>query len=390
MNSIAFALRAPMRAVASVTILALLAWAFGLPAWIHHASAANVADFTSTLSDSDLGAYATSTIQWSTANGMTDGQAFTISFVDVDSNGSNFNLTNVEQDDIVNPVGITILAGPCGGTVAGQIGFTVVNTTTIRGEACGTVASSTTIGFDIGRNSSADQATNPSIAGSYVVRLAGTSTTPIADTGDTRVYIIDDVTVTATVETIFEFAIVGTASGLSVNGDVDVTTDATTATSVPFGVIGVGDTGYQMAAQELQVSTNALNGFVVTVEADQTLTAGNGATIDEFVDGTAARAPWDSPNGTLNATDEYGHWGLASDDPTPYSGFDVFDSGNYSGQFIGNPVEVFWHTQAISSSSATTQGTGTTSVAYKVEIMELQEAANDYTATLTYVATPIF
>jgi hypothetical protein len=35
-------------------------------------------------------------------------------------------------------------------------------------------------------------------------------------------------------------------------------------------------------------------------------------------------------------------------------------------------------------------GVGSTTVAYKVEITSLQEAAKDYTATLTYIATPVF
>jgi hypothetical protein len=319
---------------------------------------------------------------------MADGDDFVIQFLDPDSNGSNFNIIALADTDLTFATsGITVITTGCGAATPNTVNLSIYDATTILGDSCGAVAPGLDITINIG---GVAVPTNPANAGSYVVRLAGTSTQPTTDTGDTRVYIIDDVTVTATVETIFEFAIVGTASGLSVNGDTDVTTDATTATSVPFGVIGVGDTGYQMAAQELQVSTNARNGFVVTVEADQTLTAGNNATIEPFVDGTPALTDWISPAGDLGDDDTWGHWGLATDDPTNYTSIDVFPDDDYTGNFIGNPVEVFWYDQAISSSSATTQGTGTTSVAYKVEIMELQEAANDYTATLTYVATPIF
>jgi hypothetical protein len=35
-------------------------------------------------------------------------------------------------------------------------------------------------------------------------------------------------------------------------------------------------------------------------------------------------------------------------------------------------------------------GIGSTTVAYKVQITALQEAATDYTAQLMYIATPVF
>ena len=50
------------------------------------------------------------------------------------------------------------------------------------------------------------------------------------------------------------------------------------------------------------------------------------------------------------------------------------------------PVEVFRHDGPIENS----EDDGNATVLYKVEVTALQEAAEDYTATLTYVATPIF
>jgi hypothetical protein len=64
-----------------------------------------------------------------------------------------------------------------------------------------------------------------------------------------------------------------------------------------------------------------------------------------------------------------------------YSGGDNFVSASTT------PVEVFRHDGPTDGSVA---GEGTAQVIYKQEISALQEAANDYTATLTYVATPVF
>jgi hypothetical protein len=61
----------------------------------------------------------------------------------------------------------------------------------------------------------------------------------------------------------------------------------------------------------------------------------------------------------------------------------------YTGDFINTPVEVFYHNTPVEYSQGG-MGVGSTTVAYKVEISNLQEAAKDYQATLTYIATPVF
>jgi hypothetical protein len=143
-------------------------------------------------------------------------------------------------------------------------------------------------------------------------------------------------------------------------------------------------------AQELRVSTNAINGFAVTVQADQTLTAGNGATIDTFINGTSTSTPtsWTNPTALLANNLSWGHWGLSSDDAVLAAG-NTFGDALYVGNFVGNPVEVFYYNDPVTYAQGG-MGVGSTTVAYKVEISSLQEAANDYIATLTYIATPVF
>ena len=140
-------------------------------------------------------------------------------------------------------------------------------------------------------------------------------------------------------------------------------------------------------AQDLAVATNASNGFVVTVFADQTLTSGSGADINPFIDdaATAVPAAWQSPAGTSGTDTTYGHWGVTSEDSDLNT--DEFGTALYAGNFIGTPRQVFSHGGPADGSTA---DEGATRVGYQVEINALQEAGTDYQAVLTYVATPTF
>jgi len=382
----------PYRAIAVVTALALLAWTLGLPAWIHSAQAATFSQISDTLSDSDLGVDSAHRIQFTTTNGMTGGQNLRISF---DPTTTAFDLSSLTVNDVYVVQGATKVdaVGDCSGS-AGEM-YATINAETIDFTMCAgdTVASSTTMILDVGTTTGGNLIANPATAGSYVIQIGGDAASTAQDSGDTRVAIIDDVTVTASVDTIFTFSINAVDEGVTVNDDTDTdTTGTSTATSVPFGTVAP-NTDYLMA-QELRVSTNALNGFSVTVEADQTLTAGNNATIDEFIDGTGVSSStlWTSPGGTLGNTDEYGHWGVTSDDNV-VSGADPDLWGNgeaaYRGDFVQNPIEVFYNNTPVEYSQGG-QGVGSTTVGYRLEITNLQEAAKDYTATLTYIATPVF
>ncbi len=378
------------RATAVVTILALLAWTLGLPAWIHRAQAAGLNLISDTLSDSDLGVDAAHRIKFTTPSGFVTSQNMRISF---DPTTTAFDLTGLTVADIYIVQGATKVAaaGSCSGAASEM--YPTINAETIDFTMCApdTVASTTTFIIDIGTTTGGNLINNPASANSYVIQIAGQGATPFADSGDTRVAIIDDVTVTATVDTIFTFSINGVGAGITVNNDVTTTSGTSTATSVPFGTIAPNVP--KLMAQELRVDTNALNGFSVTVQADHTLLAGNGATIDTFIDGasTASTSVWAGPTGTMGNTNTYGHWGLTSDDNVVSSttpGKWGAGYAAYQGNFLNNPVEVFYHNTAVEQTAG--MGVGSTTVAYKVEVMELQEAAKDYTATLTYIATPVF
>ncbi|NBV76676.1 hypothetical protein EBR66_00710 [bacterium] len=203
------------------------------------------------------------------------------------------------------------------------------------------------------------------------------------NSGETRVAILSNVTVTASVDTSFTFTVAGVASGASVNGD---TTSTTTATAIGFGTLV--PTVPVIAAQDLTVTTNAVNGFSVTVQEDQNLTSANGADIDLFKDGNENVAPttWTSPTNTLGQEKTYSHLGISSEDATLTAG-DEFGTSLYAGNFGSTTRQVFYHNGPANGSTA---NIGATRVGYKIEIASLQEAANDYINRITYVATPVF
>lgn len=384
MKTFALASLRSHHAIATITILALIAWACGLPAWINQANAAAVENFSDTLSDSDLSATAQHTVSFTVPNGVNPAQTVRITF-DPDTNA--FTMGNLFVSDITETgPGATVVTS-CGVGASEMTVATGTNPDYVEFTMCAgdTVASSTALTFQIG---STNFITNPAAEGDYVVRVSGTA----ADSGDTRVYIIDDVTVSASVQTTLSFTVSGVIAATSSNSDATLTSATTTATTVPFGTVAPGIA--ETLAQDLAVTTNAQNGFSVTVEADQTLTSGNGADIDTFINGNdvASSTAWQGPANTLGSEDTYGHWGLTSEDNTlsDYGGnADYFGNGTalYVGNFVNNPVEVFYHDQP---ADGVEPNIGTTRVGYKLEIDSLQEAANDYTATIWYVATPVF
>ncbi|MCB9813873.1 hypothetical protein H6784_00500 [Candidatus Nomurabacteria bacterium] len=371
-----------LQATAATLGLAMLLWSFGLPS-LRFAEAANVTSFSDTLSDSAPSVVANHTIQFVTPTGLAAGEIISLTFpAGFTGIGA---LTAEDLDLKVNGVDQDLDDNPASGaiwnvTAAGQVIDIESGTDTVGpGE---------TVIIEIGLNASYastsdSQITNPAGLTSYEIGL----TLSNSDTGKTRVAIVDSVTVTASVDTLFTFTVNGVAAGTLVN-TADSTGGDTTATAIPFGVLDA-DTA-STAAQNIEVSTNAANGFVVTVETDHQLLSANGADIDGFRNGSYDASPvaWESPGATPGQENEYGHWGISSNDTTLTGGLsDFFSGGDNFVSASTTPVEVFRHD---GPTDGTVAGEGNADIIYMVETTALQEAAEDYTATLTYVATPVF
>lgn len=371
----------------------LINWSF----LIRNAEAAPLKRISDTLSDSDLSVKSNHTLQFITQSLITASNTIVIAF------NSNFSATSspvfansdATDYDMATTTGeITVAAFgacPATGTVAFEI--TSINTSTAlftftHCSGTNNLPSLTTTTIEIGTNATTggtgdSQLVNPAVSGSYVI----TVTAPSTDSASTRVAIIDDVVVTASVATNFTFTISGVASGqANANGEGGTTIVTTTATTIPWGELSVGVTS--TARQDLAVSTNARNGFTVTIWQDQNLVSSIGADIDIFKDGVdGSPTAWTSPAATIDVTSTYGHEGITSEDATLAPG-DTFGTALYDA--IGTqsaPLEVFFHT---GPANGITANKGATKIGFKIEISALQEAASDYTQSLTYIATPIF
>jgi hypothetical protein len=367
------------RFIAALLAVSMIAWAAGIPGWNLHAQAAALTSVSDTLSDSDVSVASNHTIAFTTPNGILANQTISINFP------AGFDLTGVWFTDI--DIGSTTVEFTLGATPSGaawgvattspqDLVFTNGNTA---------VASGTPMVIKIGTHAvtggaGVNRITNPG-AGSYEITIGGS----MPSSGATRVVIIDDVVVTAAVSTSFTFSIAGVAIGQLVNGGATTTATTTTATAIPFGVLVPGIS--KINAQDLTVATNARNGFVVTVLQDQNLTSASGADIDTFKNGSSTATPtaWTPPLNLLGTEDTYGHMGFTSEDDlnTNEFGTDLW-AGNLS---TTTPRQVFSHD---GPADGVTANIGTTRVGYRIQITALQEAGNDYTNSLTYVATPTF
>lgn len=362
-----------LRVVAGVAATSLLLWSVGFPALFRSVEAAAITNASDTLSDSDLGVASNHTVQFTAPNGLVSGETIVLTFPTAVNefvfpiNGFDFNDIDVLDDG----VSVTLGSSASGDTWGVATTSSTITLTTSTSSGSVTVASSSVLVIRIGTNATVgatgnSQITNPTVTDSYEITIA----TGI-DSGSVMVAIIDNVVVTASVQTNFSFSIGAVNAGLTVNGTT--TTATSTQTTIPFGTLQTGV--ITTLAQDLTISTNADNGFAVTLYEDGPLQSSTGADIDEFSDDTDVDtpAPWAPPGQDPSDENTWGHWGVTSED------------GFGSNQWIAastTPRTVFSHNDVVNAS--------TTRVGFQAQITGLQEAGDDYTTTITYIATPVF
>jgi len=367
------------RVVAMLVAVALVAWSVSYTS----AQAANLVSISNTLSSSDRSVASNHTIRFTTpptGPGVPATGTITITFP------AGFSLGSVAFGDIdllVNSAQQNLAATPSGATWGASISGQVL---TIQ-SGTGTIGTSTPVEIRVGTNAThqvtgTNRVTNPSTAGSYeFVVTAGA-----ADSGRTRVAILDDVLVTAVVETTFNFVVEGLATSTAINGSN--TTGSTTPTAMPFGVLA-HNTVYQLG-QQLSVTTNAANGFVVTVQKDSEFQSTSGGVIDTFINGSNNNVPaaWVAPAANIASSTTWGHWGMTSNDSNLNANeFNVGAGGNRYIAVLNTPRTIFSHT---GPADGTTQDAGRARVGYQVEISPFQEAGFDYQTNVMYIATPTF
>ena len=363
------------RVVAILVACAVALTSIGL---FNYAQAANLTSDSDVLSDSGVSAMSNHTITFTTPTGVLAGGTITVTFP------AAFNMGSVafgDMDLTINGSAITLAAAPAAATWGAVKSGQVITFTS----GTGTVGAGQVVIIKIGTNASVpsagvNQIQNPGTVNSQELYI----TAGASDTGRTRVAIVNKVTVSAIVDTVFTFTITGNATNTAMFSAT--TTGSTTASIINFGHLVANVP--KILAQHLAVVTNARSGFNVTVKTTQQLTSSNGADIDSFANATDISTPslWTSnlPTNSIANENTWGHWGFQTNDVT-LSGT-AFANNQYIAAST-TPRQVMYST---TSSDGTTQNIGKADVGYKIQITPLQEAADDYSAVLTYVATPTF
>lgn len=167
------------------------------------------------------------------------------------------------------------------------------------------------------------------------------------------------------------FAVLAVSSGTTTEG---ITTDVTTtATSIPFGTLTSNVA--KEAAQKLQVSTNAPNGYKIYLYQDTPMLSGVGDQIDDVSGTNASPAAWAVPGGQHSAVGYHAGDNLLSAGSTRFAADDTYAALESTAREIvhtGGPV--------------TTEETDTV---YKIEVQPLQPAGN-YSGGVGYIVVPVF
>jgi hypothetical protein len=357
--------------IAAGLVVTILVWVVGY----RHFGVANAASLTSvsdTLSDSRPGVPENNVISYTNPSSTTAGQTIVYTF---DPTTSLFGGIGTVGLTDVTSTGVTIVASCSAGSNRATL---TTSTTALTLTVC---ASNTVNAGTVTLTTLNNKITNPTSTASYIIRIAAG-----VNSADTRIAIVNGVNVTASVATTFSFTVAGLATSTTL-GNNATTTNGATSSSLPFGTLSPNT--HAELGQQLTVTTNAANGFAVTVHDDQDLLSNTGNRIWLFANGnpTSTPASWLAPSSTIGSAYTYGHFGVTSDDSDLPTAFGT-STPKYSGAFQSTTTLTLF--SATGTADGTTQNVGAAKVAYRIEIGSLQAAANDYANTLIYVATPTF
>ncbi|MEA1963211.1 MAG: hypothetical protein U9M94_03135 [Patescibacteria group bacterium] len=235
----------------------------------------------------------------------------------------------------------------------------------------------TTLASTTAATTTITDAVNPATIGDYSVTISTHGTDDVEiESSEVKIYIIDEITVTAHVEATLSFSIGTTTPDDNVSGESFTSTSSPDA--LAFGDLHANQE--YLMGHFLSVSTNADDGYTVTVQQDGNLESAAGAIIDGY--STSSAALWPASL-TPDVSDEttWGYFGLTSDDSDASA-----TSSKYQGFDGTNAFTIMAHDGPVNGEGA---GIGTTTVGYKIEVSALQEAG-DYQNALTYICTPTY
>lgn len=264
-----------------------------------------------TLSDSRPSTVSDHTVKFKTPTGVdASTDTITLTFAagfDLSTNSVAFGDMDLEIDaacDGTYEIEKTLAAAPgTSPTWGAEVSAQVITFTAPTDASSGEIAADSCVMIEIGTNadSGSNQIINPT-AGVKDIDIAG----DFGDTGKIKVSIISGVTVSATVAETLSFQI-NTVLIASCTGDTGSPTvlDTTASDAVDFGTLNA-DTFY-VACHELQVSTNAGDGYSLTTQETINLKYESSYIIDTTCDGGACSETAQDDWITASANQGLGH-----------------------------------------------------------------------------------
>jgi hypothetical protein len=384
--------------VATITSLLLASTAAYL--LVAQTQAAALTSVSDTLSSSTAGAVSNHTVVFTLATAIADDSStITLTFP------VGFNMGSVDENDTDISGSVTgemTTAADCSGAeeVGVDISGQVITFSICNGDN-GDLASSETVTIEVGTNATAsgtgaNQITNPSktagigTADISTISIGGT----MSDNGDALVATIEGVDVTVTVDESLSFAIAAVASGSCDAADQDsaVSSNLTGGINVPYGSITANN--LVDGCVTLTVGTNASNGYATTIEIlPQLLTSGSD-TIAEGDCDTGGESCDDTTTGQW-ATNTNNGFAYCMEDVTGNAAETADGTGWAAGgqcddatpEFKTFPVAA--SKQDVMASAGALTASDVSQTAYRLSVSSTQAAGN-YSATVTYIATPTF
>ncbi|MCX7616314.1 MAG: hypothetical protein N2Z68_02905 [Patescibacteria group bacterium] len=366
--------------ILNLLFVALLIVLFGLSSsnlffLNENAYAASVTKHKDTLSRLKVSTAANHEWQFVTPSGVN--QTTDTIVYEFDVSGTAFDLSTITLGDIDLLEDTDGTPGDCSGTLTQEVlvstdtaatneWLVTINTTNdtitvgpaASNDTGATIAANACVILRVGTNASggSNRIVNPASPGTYQMGISGT----FGDTGETAVQIISDdqVAATATVDETLSFSISDNSIGFG--------TLSTSATKWATGdTLGSSS---ETSAHTLSASTNAQNGYVITIDGT-TLTSGSN-TISAI--GATATAP-------TPGTEQFGLKASAAEGSGTVSA--PYNTANYALDTAAFPDQL--------ASASTASDTTTYTLTYIANISPTTEAGN-YTATLTYTAAAQF
>lgn len=288
------------------------------------------------------------------------------------------------------PTGMILTASPTLGSVTGIAGSTYAMTGT-SGTCTGTgnTACTATLTVTTPVTQTVTAVTVPVNSGITNPTTTNTTAFVRVTTKDNGAATIDTTTVvfatltttsiqmTASVDPTFTFAIAAVTSG-SVNGQAINIVSGTSASTIPFGTLASGST--KVAAHDVTITTNATNGYSLTVNALTNPPLADGTNnIDYFTGTNATPTTWSSPAGSSENVNT-GFVGYTTDSTTLSGSAARFSSNKWAGL-----------TTTADQVGYSTAGAGTQPVrlGWQAEVNAVQPPGS-YSGTIILVATPTY